>query len=260
MTDDNDKALLPQGNNNQHEREIKPSAWELESPDESVYSLEALMDKVNRSLVQERDISEILRRRRLPQAHPATGQQLMTDEEYIEYNMGFYQTSTSKGYNPAIGIRHVLTDIWDTVYFITRSPEDFPGKALRLVSIVETCMIHVGLYWLGLLLVGRPKLVQNRKNAIRKGGKEKRRRLRPASYRFVSFVDTEEKQQNIYCLSREDYAQAAAIAEDYGWDFGFVIQIVMIIAIANSESLPGNLRENAIEETTYFKEYLNTVY
>jgi hypothetical protein len=252
------KALPPSDNN---QSEIKPSAWELEKPDKFMYSLEALMHKVNKDITQGEDINEILRRKRLPQVHPTTGRRLMTDEQYMDYSLSFYQTRTSKGYNPAIGIRHVRSDIWDTVYFITRSPEDFPGKALRLVSVVETCMIHVGLHGLDLLLVGRLKIVQNRKNAIRKGGKEKRRRrLIPPSYRFVNFVDVEEKQQNIYCLSREDYARAAAIAEDYGWDFGFVIQMAMITAIASSEKLPENLRNNATEEIAYFKEYLNKVY
>jgi len=237
---------------------IKRDQWELEEPQEAVHSLEALLERVSKEMTQGGEVKDILRRRRLPQVDPGTGQPLMTDEQYMEYSLDFYQTRTSKGYHPAIGVRHLRADIWDTVYLITRSPEAFPDKACRLVSIVETCMIHVGLHQLDILLVGRPKVVKNRKNAIWKGGKEKRRRIRLGPYKFVNFTDTEEKQQNIWCLSPEDYARTAAVAEDYGWDMGFVVQMAMIMAIANSEKLPDDMRKDAKEEMKFFKEYLNS--
>lgn len=236
---------------------IKHTSWELEEPEEAIYPLDALLDRVNEEITQGRDIKDILHRRRLPQVDPATGQSLMTDEQYASYALDFYQTRTSKGYHPAIGIRHVRSDVWDMVYLVTRSPEAFPGKACRYVSIVETCMIHVGLHGLDLLLAGRSKVVQNRKNAIWKGGKEKRRRPRLGPYKFVNFTDIEEKQQNIWCLSPEDYARTATVAEDYGWDMGFVVQMAMVIAIASSEKLPESLRKDAEEEVRFFREYLN---
>ena len=253
MKNKNQKASPPENNKSL----IKHDAWELEEPDEATYSLEALLDGVNKAMAQGREIKDILRRRQLPQLDPATGQPLMTEEEYTDYTLDFYSTKTSKGYKPAIGIRHMRSDIWDMVYLITRSPEVFPGRYCRLVSIVETCTIHAGLHGLDLLLAGRPKVVQNRKNAIWKGGKYKRRRPRLPPYKFVNFTDTEEKQQNIWCLSPEDYARIAAIAEDYGWDMGFVVQMTMVIAIASSENLPESLREDAKEEAKFFEEYLN---
>lgn len=253
MKDKNRNTSPPKNNKSL----IKHDAWELEGPDEAIYPLDALLDRVNEEIMQGRDIKDILHRRRLPQVNPATGQSLMTDEQYASYALDFYQTRTSKGYHPAIGIRHMRADIWDTVYLITRSSEVFSGKAARLVSIVETCMIHVGLHGLDILLAGRPKVVQNRKNAIWKGGKEKRRMPRLGPYKFVNYTDVEEKQQNIWCLSPEDYARTAAVAEDYGWDMGFVVQMAMVIAIASSEKLPESLRKDAEEEVRFFREYLN---
>jgi len=253
MSEDNQKALPPPDNDKSL---IKRDEWELEEPDQVMYPLEGLLDRVDREMAQGREIKDILRRKPLLQVDPTTRQPLMTEKEYLEYSLDFYQTKTSKGYNPAIGIRHIRSDIWDIVYLITRSPEVFPGKACRLVSIVETCMIHVGLHRLDLLLVGRPKIVKNRKNAIWKGGKAKRRRLRLPPYKFVNFTDTEDKQQNIWCISPEDYARTAAIAEDFGWDMGFVVQIAMVVAIASSEKLPDDVREDAEEEMEFFREYL----
>jgi hypothetical protein len=121
-------------------------------------------------------------------------------------------------------------------------------------------MIHLGLHELDFLLAGRPKLVEDRLQAIRKGAKEKRRRGKPAQYSFVNFTDTLDKQQNVWCLSPEDYARAATIAEDFSWDMGFVVQMAMIMAIASSEKLPESLRKDAIEEIKFFNEYLERSY
>lgn len=238
----------------------KHDAWELEEPDEAQYSLEALLEWVNTALAANKEIGEVLHRRLLLGANHTTDQILMKDEEYSDYALNRYRMATSKGHSPAIGIKHVLSDVWDAIYLITRSPEIFGGKASRLVGIVETCMIHVGLYGLDRLLAGRPKVVQKRKAAIWKGGKEKRLSLEPRQYKFVSFTNTKEKQQNIYCLSPQDFARAATISEDYDWSMGFVVQMAMVIAIASSEKLPDNLREEAKEEVRFFEQYLNSFY
>ena len=238
---------------------VERDPWALENgSDEVMYSLEALLNMVTKEMARGNEVKDILRRKRLPRIDPTTGQPLMTENEYSDYLVDFYATKTSQGYKPAIGIRHMRSDIWDTVYLITRSSEEFSGKACRLVSVVETCMIHAGLRGLDLFLAGRPKVVQDRIDAIRKGGKEKRQIIRPGKYKFVNFTDVEEKQQNIWCLSPEDYARTAALAEDYGWDMGFLVQIAMIIAIANSEKLPGYLRNDALEEVEFFRSYLDS--
>jgi len=257
---DNDQAELPPSNNSKLLVPGSESDWLTEDAYEDIQSLEKLLDRVDAEVKRGREIPDILRRRLLPQKTTFNGQPVMTDEEYIDYKLNFYRTKTSKGYKPAIGIRHLRADVWDVVYLITRSPEEFPGEVLRVVSIIETCMIHIGLHGLDLLLVGRPKLVTERKEAIRRGSKERRRRGKPAHYTFINFTDSLDKQQNVWCLSTNDYARAATIAEDYGWDMGFVVQMAMIIAIANSETLPENLRKDAVEEVEYFKEYLNKVY
>jgi len=252
------KEIVPYTNNNLPVP-VNNNAWITEG-DDDLQSLESLMHRVDVEIARGNQVPDILRRRLLPQKVIFNDQQMMTDDKYADYALDFYRTKTSKGHNPAIGIRHLRSDIWDSVYLITRSSEEFPGKALRVVSIVETCMIHLGLHGLDLMLVGRPKLVEERKAAIRKGGKEKRRRGKPAQYSFVNFIDALDTQQNVWCLSPEDYARAATIAEDFGWDFGFTMQMAMITAIANSETLPESLRKDAVEEIKFFNEYLERSY
>lgn len=252
------KDIVPYTNNNLPVP-VNNAIWKTED-DDDLQPLENLMHRVDVEIARGNQVPDILRRRLLPQKAIFNDQQTMTDDKYADYALDFYRTKTSKGYNPAIGIRHLRSDIWDAVYFITRSSEEFSGKALRVVSIVETCMIHLGLHGLDFLLAGRPKLVEDRLQAIRKGGKEKRRRGKPAQYSFVNFTDTLDKQQNVWCLSPEDYARAATMAEDYGWDMGFVVQIAMVIAIASSEKLPESLRKDAVEEVKFFGEYLDRYY
>jgi len=237
---------------------VKRDRWQLEDPEDALPSLEDLLVEVNQELSSGKRIEEVLTREALVQVDPVSGKPHMREEGYRGEALEFYSSKTSKGHNPAIGIRGVRSDIWDTVYFITRSNEVFPEKACRVVSIVETCMIHVGLYKLDILLSGRPKVVKSRLNAIWKGAKEKRRRRQIGPYRFVNFTEREEKQQNIWCLASQDYAHIATIAEDYGWDMSFVVQIAMILAITRSSKLPRYLVNDATEEMKAFNEYLNS--
>jgi len=255
MKDENNDSSPPSDNTSL----VKRDEWQLEevNTNEVMLPLEGLLESVSHEIVKGHELKDILRRRPLSKIDPTTGKELMPTNQYADYLMEFYSTRTSKGHNPAIGIRNLRSDIWDVVYLITRSPDDFPEKACRTVSIVETCMIHVGLHGLDLLLIGRPKVVKDRLNGIRKGAKEKRRKPRLGPYRFVNFIETMEKQQNIWCLSPEDYARVATIAEDYGWDMGFVVQMAMIFAISNSTKLPKYLRNDAAEEVGCFKNYLN---
>jgi len=67
-------------------------------------------------------------------------------------------------------------------------------------------------------------------------------------------------QQNVWCQSPQDYAGAATIAEDYGWSMVFVVQMAMLMAIATSEKLPMEMKNNAIEEVKFFIEFLNKNY
>ncbi len=69
MSSENQKALPPENNKSLTKR----SSWELEKPDEALYTLETLLDAVNKAMAQGGEIKDILRRRRLPQLDAATG-------------------------------------------------------------------------------------------------------------------------------------------------------------------------------------------
>jgi len=232
---------------------VNSSAWVTEDAD--MMSLENLLLEVERAIATGGQLSDILQRRALssPYTTPST--------KHVESSVGnlvdFFRVKEAK---PYIGIRNIRAEIHDSVYYITRSKDEYPGKSTRVVSLVQTCMIHLGLHVLDQILTNRPKVVDDRLDAIRKGSKEKRRRGQPPQYTFVNFTETMDKQQNIACLSPQDYARAVAISVDYAWPLSFVIQIAMIIAIANSEALPSEMVKNAREEVKYLVEYLDKYY
>jgi len=257
MEENNRKDLIPRPSTEL--KSIPADAWALED-EEDTQTLENLLNEVDTQMRGGLPLTEVLRRKLLPPEMTSSTSLLMTDDNYASDQLEFYRTKTSKGYRPAIGIRNVRADIWDAVYFITRNHEEFSGKAHRIVSIVETCMIHMGLRNMNLILEGRPKIVKERLEAIRKGSKERRRRGKPQQYEFVNFTDTLETQQNVWCQSSQDYARAATIAEDFGWSMGFVVQMAMIMAIATSEKLPTEMKNNAIEEVKFFTEFLDKAY
>jgi len=257
MEENKHKDLVPR-----NKSELQPmhsDPWALED-EEYTQTLENLLNEVDTTMRGGMQLEDILRQKLLPQGTTSGSTSLQIDDNYANDRLEFYRSKTSKGYRPSIGIRRGCADIWDAVYFITRGREEFPGKAHRVVSIVETCMIHLGLQVMNLILERRPKVVQERLDAIRKGGKERRRRGKPPQYDFVNFTDTMDTQQNVWCQSQQDYARAATIAEDYGWSMLFVVQMAMIMAIATSEKLPMEMKNNAIEEVKFFVEFLNKPY
>jgi len=148
----------------------------------------------------------------------------------------------------------------DAIFTITRDIERYPFKGARIVSVVEATMIHYGLHHLDYILTNRSKVVQERLEVIRTGDKEKRRRGNPPSYIFVEFTERNDRQRNFNCQVLEDLARIHTITADYGWTAAFLVQVVMIIAIAGSIKLPGHMVDSARNEVRFFTEYLNKYY
>ena len=242
-----------ENNPNPHQK-VDNSAWKLEEPYENE-SLEDLLSLVETRIDSGGCIDDILERRYLPEGEGDDRSLAETGpaRNAIEYIRN--KTTRSQ-----IGIRHLITVVHDAIFFITRSHGDYPGKAVRLIGVVETVMVHYGLHGLDMLLSDRSRVVAERLEVIRLGGKEKRRRGQPPPYGFVMFTDTRQTQVNITCLSQRDYARASRIAEDYGWTLGFVMQVAMVIAVAGSERLPADMVEQSREEVIYFQEYLDKYY
>jgi transcription antitermination factor NusG len=247
------KDLIPNGKK-KLPTPVNGNAWQTEQ-DSEFESLEDLLNIVEENINKGANIAQVLRRKYLPESKNEGTNHFNNNSSQVI--LEYIREKTAK---PYVGIRHLCTVIYDSIYFITRDRGAYPGKAVRMVSVVTTTMIHYGLSGLDTLLSGRLKVVEERLESIRLGSKEKRRKGQLPQYVFVNFVETMDKQQNIACLCQQDYARATTIAVDYGWTLGFVIQIAMAIAVASSERLPVNMVKDAKEEVRYFQEYLNKNY
>ncbi|MCK4782956.1 MAG: hypothetical protein KAV87_04335 [Desulfobacteraceae bacterium] len=232
---------------------VDNSAWQTEDAD--FESLEDLLSLVEVNISKGGYIADVLQRKYLPEGEKKTTSPIETNSG--QYTLQYIQDKSTKSY---VGIRNLRAGISDATYYITRNRKEYPGSVVRLVSIVQTAMLHYGLHGLDMLLSGRTKVVEDRLEAIRLGSKEKRRRGQTPQYTFVNFIDVLDKQQNITCLSQQDYARATTIAIDYGWPMSFVVQMAMIIAIAGSERLPEDIVKDAREEVRFFTEYIHKNY
>lgn len=244
MDNNNSKDLVPQ------------NAWNLEIDWEYTQTLENLLDEVNVKMREGLSLQDVLYHRTIPQENTLDNNPMPYDK-YTYNQFDLYQSRTSKGYKPAIGIRHICNDIWDAIYYITRNHEVFRGRIHGTVSIVETVMIHLGLRGIDRILQDRPSIVKERLDAIHKGSKERRKMGKLPRYVFVNFTEKRDDQQNVWCQNVGDYARMGAIAEDYDWTMSFVVQMAMIVAMACSEKLPEEMRKNAVDEVRCFIEFLD---
>ena len=233
-------------------QKVDNSAWVPE--DDGFESLEDLLSLVEESISRGGYTDDFLKHKYLPGGREEEG---IAESSSGQPTLDYIRHKSARSY---VGIRHLHIVIFDAVYYITRNREEYPGKAVRLVSIVETIMLHYGLHGLDMLLSNRPKVIEDRLEAIRLGDKERRRRGQAPEYTWVVFTEGKEKQQNITCLIEQDYARATTIATDYDWTLSFVVQIALILAIAGSQRLPNHTVKDAKEEVRYFQEYLEKHY
>ena len=153
---------------------------------------------------------------------------------------------------PYVAVRHVLRELIGLFKYVPLDTQYFKGKAYRYRTAIQCGLIHVGLYHLEKLLVGRRNWREKLIEIGRHSGSLYM--LQPPVWKCFHLEPI--RQTNIYCYDRKDYARLEKVHEEYDWDLGYTIQAAIVVGIAHSEKLPKELRELAEKETEEIKNWI----
>jgi hypothetical protein len=236
--------------NDAESHDLQAGAWELEAG----APFEALMDKISEEINA--------------QIGHVSVQYILTSLSYHDKEVGLKVDSSgamvargedSESRQLYVAVKHMLRELIDLFKYIPLDTKYFKGRAYRYRTVVQCGLIHIGLYHLEKLLVGRRDWRQKLVEAGRHG--KSLYMLEPPRWKYFHLEPV--SQTNIYCYDRVDYARLEKIHEEYGWDLGYTVQAAIIVGMTHSEKLPKEWRELAEKEMEEIKAWVkefNNIY